>query len=609
MIFVKKKQNKKLLLGIDLGTTYSLAATVREKDVILLKDNKNRYLMPSVVCYKKNSISVGWEALENIITDPVNTISSVKRLLGRSIEFIKSRYPIIPYIIEEEKNGGIFFHTNAGPVTPVDVSSDILKCLKKRAIFLFDQEIHASIITVPAYFDNFQKTAIKKAALLAKINLIRLLNEPTAAAIAYGLEIQRKGIIIVYDLGGGTFDVSVLKLNKGIFEVLATSGDSNLGGDDFDSVLANYIYNKAKLSNQCNNFFQSSLLKIAKETKLKLTQYNKIEVQFFNWSGFITRDEFNLLIINFIKKSLLICSNLLEDINLSINKIEEVVMVGGSTRVPLVYTEVSKFFNKSPLNFINPDQVVAIGAAIQTNMLISSNIKNKTILLDIMPLSLGIEVMGGFVEKIIFRNTSIPISKTKEFTTYKDNQTSILIHILQGERELVKDCISLHRFILKNIKPQKAGLVRILITFHVDTDGLIHVKILDKNSNKEKNIKIDNNIVLKTLNVSKIVQNSLKHAKEDYYLRVKEEKKIECRRVLKILNTALKMNQELISEEELKEIRYRGKKLQQSIDQSDFFSMKLNLKKLDEKSKKFFSLQFKNAISLSSIKNILKENT
>lgn len=485
----KKKQNKKLFLGIDLGTTYSLAATIRENNVILLEDKKNRYLLPSVVCYKKNSISVGWKALENIIKDPSNTISSVKRLLGHSFEFIKSQYPILPYLMEENSRG-IFFHTNAGPVTPIDVCSEILKCLKKRAVFLFEEEIHASIITVPAYFNNIQKTAIKKAAILADINLIRLLNEPTAAAIAYGLEIHKQGIIIVYDLGGGTFDVSVLKLNKGIFEVLATSGDANLGGDDFDSVLATYIYNKANLSNQCNDFFQSSLLQIAKETKLKLTKYNKIKVKLFNWSGFITRDEFNVLIINFVKKSLLICSNLLEDINLSVNRIEAVVMVGGATRVPLVYTEVSKFFNKNPLNFINPDQVVAIGAAIQTNMLISNNLKNKTILLDVMPLSLGIEVMGGFVEKIIFRNTSIPISKTKEFTTYKDNQTSILIHILQGERELVKDCISLYRFVLKNIKPQKAGLVRISVTFHVDTDGLINVTILEKIVIKKKILKL-----------------------------------------------------------------------------------------------------------------------
>lgn len=610
MMFVKKKNNKKLLLGIDLGTTYSLAATEREESVMLLLDKKKRYLLPSVVHYEKNKISVGWKALENIIKDPSNTISSVKRVLGRSIEFVKNKFPMIPYCIEKDRNEGIFFHTNFGDITPVDVSSHILQCLKKRAIFLFNQQIDASIITVPAYFNDLQKKETKKAAILAKINLIRLLNEPTAAAVAYGLQKQKKGIVVIYDLGGGTFDVSILNLNQGIFEVLATSGDSNLGGDDFDHALANYIYKKSNVLNRCNEFFQSSLLQVAKITKIKLTQYKIVEVQFLNWKGYITRDEFNLIIIDFIKKTLLICSNLIKEINLPIQKIEEVIMVGGSTRVPLVYLEVSKFFKKIPLNSINPDQVVAIGAAMHVNMLFNShNIKNKTILLDLIPLSLGIEVMGGFVEKIISRNSSVPISKTKEFTTYKDNQTSILIHVVQGERELVKDCISLSRFALKNIKPQKAGLVRILVTFQVDTDGLIDVRVLEKYSNKEKNIKIDNNIALKNTNISKILKDSLKHSKDDYYFRVKEEQKNESIRILEILNASLKKDKKLITKKELIKINIIQEKLKKSIQEDDFFSIKNNLKKLDEASKNFFSLQLNKTINQSSIKNILKENT
>ncbi|AHG59809.1 Fe-S protein assembly chaperone HscA [Buchnera aphidicola] len=597
MIFLEKKYNEKLFLGIDLGTTYSLAATVKKEEIIFLLDNKKRYLLPSVVHYKKNITSVGWSALDHVINDPLNTITSVKRLLGRSIEFIKKEFPILPYLINKDENGGVLFHTNAGLVSPIEVSSEILKCLKKRALFIFDQEIDSTIITVPAYFNNIQKIAVKKAAFLAKINLIRLLNEPTAAAIAYGLQTHKKGIIIVYDLGGGTFDVSILKLNKEIFEVLATSGDSNLGGDDFDSALADYIFKKSNVSDKCNDFFQSLLLQTAKKTKLKLTKYHKVKVHFFDWKGYITRDEFNGIIINLVRKTLLICSDLIKETNLSVEKIEQVIMVGGSTRVPLVFKEVSNFFKKLPLNSINPDQVVAIGAAMQANMLINKNIKNKTLLLDVMPLSLGIEVMGGFVEKIILRNSSIPISKTKEFTTYKDNQTSILIHILQGERELVQDCISLSRFVLKNIKPQKAGLVRILVTFQVDTDGLINVKVLDKSSNKEKNIQIDNNVILQKINVSKIVKNSLEYAKKDYYLRVKTEKKMEAIQILEILNTALKKDKYLITEKELKLIKDKQKKLEKSINEDDFFSIKLHVKELEDASKDFFSLRLKKSIN------------
>lgn len=608
MIFLKKKCKKKILLGIDLGTTYSLVATVIENHVRLLLDEQKRYLLPSVVHYKKNTVTVGWKALKNTIEDPSNTISSVKRLLGRSLNFVKNNFPILPYFLEEDEKNGLFFYTDAGAITPVDVSSHILKNLKERAMCLFNQEIHASIITVPAYFNDIQKKATQQAAILAKINLVKLLNEPTAAAFAYGLKIQKKEIIFVYDLGGGTFDISILKLHQGMFEVLASSGDSNLGGDDFDYVLADYIYKKSSLSDQCNDFFQSSLLKIAKSTKIKLTQNKKVKVNFLNWEGYITRDEFDSIIIPFVKKTLLICSNLLEEINLSIEKIEEVIMVGGSTRVPLVYNQVSSFFNKKLLNDINPDQVVAIGAALHANMLFDINIKRKIILLDVIPLSLGIEVMGGFVEKIILRNTALPISKTKEFTTYKDNQKSILIHIVQGERELVKDCISLSRFILKDIKPQKAGLVRVSVTFQVNTDGLINVTVLERNSNKEQVIQINNNTILKNINISKIVENSLKYSKNDYYFRVKEEKKMESVRVLNILDNALIKYQNLISSKELKKIKFFEEKLKKSIEEDDFFAIKTNLKKLDEASINLFTLQLKNTINCSSILNSLKED-
>lgn len=496
MIFLKKKRNKKLFLGIDLGTTYSLVATVRKNNVIFLLDDKKRCLFPSIVSYEKNKILIGREVKKNITKNYSNNITSVKRLIGRSIDFIRHRFPTLPYIIKDNKKNGILLHTDYGFVTPIDISSEILKNLKQRAECFFNQKIHASIITVPAYFNNIQREATKKAALLSKIKLIRLLNEPTAAAIAYGLQKKTQGIIVVYDLGGGTFDLSILKVNKGIFEVLATGGDSNLGGDDFDILLSDYIYKKSNLLNTYNNFFRLSLLKIAKSIKLKLTYKNQVEVNFFNWKGSITRSEFNLTIRCLIERTLFICSNLLRELELSVEHIQDIIMVGGSTRIPFIHEQVAHFFNKKLLTSINPDQVVAMGAAIQANMLFNNSQNNKTVLLDVTPFSLGIEVMGGFVEKIIFRNTTIPTSKTKEFTTAKDNQTVILIHILQGEGELVNECISLSRFVLKDIPPKKSGIARILVTFQIDADGLINIKALERNSQKEKNIQIENNFFI-----------------------------------------------------------------------------------------------------------------
>ncbi|WP_343154252.1 Fe-S protein assembly chaperone HscA [Buchnera aphidicola (Aphis aurantii)] len=596
MIFLKKKFDKKLILGIDFGTTYSLVSTIDQNRALLLTDDKKRYLIPSVVNCRKNNFLVGWEAEKKILKDPMNTIISVKRLIGRSIDFIKKEFPVLPYVLEKSKNQDILFHTQSGKVSSIEIVGEILKYLKKRACSLYKIKTDSTVITVPAYFNNIQRSLIKKSAISAGINLIRLLNEPTSAAMAYGLEQNTQGIVVIYDLGGGTFDVSILKLNKGLFEVLATSGDSNLGGDDFDVLLANYIYKKSNLLYDNNESFYNLLLKTAKKAKIKLTYYNSVEVTLLEWKGVITRNEFDIIIKHLIEKTLLICTKICKEIELNIKDIKEIIMVGGSTRVPLVYNEVKKFFKTNPLISINPDQVVAMGAALQCNMLICNSMQHRTILLDVIPLSLGVEVIGGFVEKIIFRNSHIPISKTKEFTTSKDNQTGIVIHVLQGERELAKHCISLSRFVLKNISLGKAGTVRILVTFQIDTDGLISITALEKNSKKSKTIQIDNSLS-KYKNISEIIKDHKNNIKNDYYLRIKEEKKIESKNILDLLNNALKKDQNLINKNELKKIKENQIELQKSIDEDDFYSIKLNLKKLNESTQTFFSLRLKNEIN------------